>query len=811
MRTDTGLQERAPRSNQPSVRSEALLSARGSTDQEARGRWGIPRPAQELEDSYVPPPAESESGSDSVVPAMMPSEPGHEQATTNDMQSAVFQQFSGPYMTDHECVGSVQALFVASATDPSGSSIAYGIYGGPFSMLNAAQVLRGEDRAPSHMARRTPLHTAALVRRAELRGVIVALRQLSHIRQGRLCAHVCVSSAYVAKAWGTWIPQWEAHGWPGEETEARLRAQESPFPETPRRGRYQRYMDSPGQRSSGTSATDSSASTRRSTRRLVDEDLLRELAALRAELARLDTQGRARVYLYQIGSQHNPALIEAMHCVDGDAPPLEPEVPLQKLSLHNSPAAVPQQKAWKLEPMRVYGPVAPPVNENATMPSPLPDDAYLRSPTDRSPHLARAKSPLAPPSLGRPVSSWAGTPRSYTASPMADTTHSFSPHASPHTTGSPLPAFRSKPSPLVSQSASHKEPFDGLTPTIAAPDLPAASPPHAPLTMEALEEHNRHMGSDKPQSRSRRRARSTRSSVRSENAQSIVQRLTPRFLRREPKEAAAVKSPVLSERPMSPVPPSITPKPRLRTVASQPNLRVRKQEPAVSRQTQDMPPDQLPKRVGFSPAAPDLAQDQHAANLARRHEELTRREQELARREVEMMRIRFEMDRQKKQLEMIGTTPAAAPRIEERSDWLWDATLRRTPRLPAAPLPSEQPQSPQPRKKEWEAAPIADMQSLGAPKAPELPLSRGSQWVMYEERLPTSAASDTTSSRSENTSSLGLFVDKGFGQAAALPSSSPYARRTASNASSLQFIRGVGGNNHRASNTSTSESDSLFL
>lgn len=778
-RRDAG--PRSPHMAQPRVRL--------SQDQDTQARRPSAWPESEDEDFYAVPAPESDT--DSMSPPMISSDSEPEQADPDEEQSHAFQQFSSAYMSDHTCVGPVQALFVASATDPSGSSIAYGIYGGPFSMLNSAHILRGEDRLPAHMARRTPLTTTALVRRAELRGVIEALRQLAQSRQGRICAHVCVSSAYVAKAWGTWIPQWETHGWPGEDTEVRTRSHllcMSPHshevPETPRRSRDYRMMESPSQPSSDSlTGTDSSTSMRRSTRRLVDEDLLRELAALRAELIRLDTQEKARVYLYQIESHHNPAVPMASQCVDGDAPPLEPDMAQTTASPRRR---MPHTNTRRLEPMRVFGPVAPLAQERYTMASPLPEDAYLRSP-----HLARAKSPVAASPTMRPNNSRAGTPRSRTASPMTDIARPFSPSASSFVKASPLTVSQSKLTPMPSPAPLSQGPFDGLTPTMASVALPDESPNPPPLTMEALEEHNRQTGHERPDSRTQRRwARSTRSSVKSDNAQSIIQRLTPRFLRREPKNLAPAKSPMVEEE-AAPVPTVTSPRPRLRTVASQPALRTHTRETSAPLQSQatsvasptfTAKPLLHPKRVGPSPPVHQPL----SPDMQRRHEELARREQELARREVEMTRIRFEMERQRQLDPSRSTSTAPRTASEEQSDWLWDATLRRTPRLPTASLPHE-PKAP------MGAAPLTNMQALGAPKSSGAPLSRGSQWVMYEERLPTGAASDTTSSRSETTSSLGLFVEKGFGQTAALPPSSPYARRTASNASSLLYTRGSNG------------------
>ncbi|MHC4048289.1 hypothetical protein, partial [Bradyrhizobium sp. 23AC] len=44
-----------------------------------------------------------------------------------------------------------------------------------------------------------------------------ALQAIHDLYQGKACAHVCMDSPYVAKAWGSWIPNWEENGWPGDE------------------------------------------------------------------------------------------------------------------------------------------------------------------------------------------------------------------------------------------------------------------------------------------------------------------------------------------------------------------------------------------------------------------------------------------------------------------------------------------------------------------------------------------------------------------------------------------------------------------
>ena len=126
--------------------------------------------------------------------------------------------------------------------------------------------------------------------RDRLRGIITALGMLSQSPYRPTCAHLCVSSAYVAKAWGVWIPHWEAHGWPGEEVDNSVRHSKKRWTrrmqlmslDTSSSDSYSRKSDSPDH---------GSPTFRRTHRRLVDEDLLRELAALRTKLADMDALG----------------------------------------------------------------------------------------------------------------------------------------------------------------------------------------------------------------------------------------------------------------------------------------------------------------------------------------------------------------------------------------------------------------------------------------------------------------------------------------------------------------------------------------
>lgn len=74
-----------------------------------------------------------------------------------------------------------------------------------------------EDRIPRTIPNPKEPSPIALSRRAELRACITGLETIYDLYRGRACAHICIDSAYVAKAWGTWIPNWEARGWPGED------------------------------------------------------------------------------------------------------------------------------------------------------------------------------------------------------------------------------------------------------------------------------------------------------------------------------------------------------------------------------------------------------------------------------------------------------------------------------------------------------------------------------------------------------------------------------------------------------------------
>ncbi|SPO22298.1 uncharacterized protein UTRI_00976 [Ustilago trichophora] len=143
----------------------------------------------------------------------------------NDAMRRVMKQFSGHNMQDHRCNGYPIAVFVGATAIDTGSIIqprvsgAVSLYFGPGHPKNMASLLPEEDRTPSHIPNPKAPTPASLSRRAELRSAITALHTIYELYRGRACAHVCIDSAYVAKAWGTWIPTWELKGWPGEDDE----------------------------------------------------------------------------------------------------------------------------------------------------------------------------------------------------------------------------------------------------------------------------------------------------------------------------------------------------------------------------------------------------------------------------------------------------------------------------------------------------------------------------------------------------------------------------------------------------------------
>ncbi|WFD42867.1 hypothetical protein MPSI1_001517 [Malassezia psittaci] len=328
-----------------------------------------------------------------ATPALPPLDSDEEQdvSSLSELQQDVLTQFSSEQMTDHDCDGSVRSVFVSTimhaATNREDPCATYALFYGeqhPHNLITSLTYKQLTETA----RKRAPLNQAALARRVELMGIINALRKIVVQPLRRECIHVCVSSAYIAKAWGIWIPDWEANGWPGESDadssygdsnssrynsmrassqSSSIRTPSSAYPDTDlnaspsSRGRsyrsgegeirslqaqrsipstHQAYVngsssllstprtpkrtprtrrdvlmndsdsfcssfDSPNATSD--SASPMSSARSRKARRLVDEDLLRELALLRIQLAEADQRGGACVHLYLIERAYNPA------------------------------------------------------------------------------------------------------------------------------------------------------------------------------------------------------------------------------------------------------------------------------------------------------------------------------------------------------------------------------------------------------------------------------------------------------------------------------------------------------------------------
>ncbi|WFD33007.1 hypothetical protein MSPP1_004064 [Malassezia sp. CBS 17886] len=299
-------------------------------------------------------------------------------APLTPMQEAVVAQFSGADIADHTCAGTPRCVFVGAVARLAGQ-VPRACYAVHF----VAHELADEAAFPRPPARRRgTLSALALSRRAQLHGTVAALRAVLAGAPRRQCVHLCISSAYVAKAWGTWIPLWEAHGWPGGGAHPRALSPAlpgggrrpgalsptpstggrpgalsptpsaggrpgahspalSPTPPAGRRGKLPRSpnLDTPttprmlARRNTHLSESDSvevassldspagtdaspSVSGRGPSRRLVDEDLLRELAALRAKSAALERAGTLLVHLYLIERPHNPGESLAKEALD---------------------------------------------------------------------------------------------------------------------------------------------------------------------------------------------------------------------------------------------------------------------------------------------------------------------------------------------------------------------------------------------------------------------------------------------------------------------------------------------------------------
>ena len=286
-------------------------------------------------------------------------------------------------------------------------------------------------------------------------------------------------------------------------------------------------------------------------------------------------------------------------------------------------------------------------------------------------------------------------------------------------------------------------------------DHPQVEPRGKKLTADALREHDRKTGFHIPIWRRGRRAGS---SVKSESVHSFIQRITPKALKKN------------KSQPSSPESFFSTPRPVLRTSASQPALRKAADASQFARHADKMP----------SPTLKFEAEP--TATLRKQIEEVAEREERLARQEVELDRQRLVLE----QKSPVLRAPAKSATLFNNSksddeedfgdyvhkiedhDWFWESNFRRAPRVQERPGEQEQRPNASPS-----SIPREEHGESRAPRARHVsPVlrTRASKWQMLEEArgrnvLPHAPKQDA----------LGLYVDgDGFGSAATLSKSSPY-------------------------------------
>lgn len=214
--------------------------------------------------------------------------------TFRPKMTTILSRFSSRQMGDHKCKRGypiavfcgAQSMDIGSITNPKIEG-GFALFFGPGHPANLQQTLTDHEKIPSHLHNPKPPTTAGTARRAELIATTRALQAIHDLYQGKACAHVCMDSPYVAKAWGSWIPNWEENGWPGDEHSR------------PKKDSV--YQDS------GDHSVTEEEPRKRSNKRLADEDLLRQLAAIRRLYARAERKGTGAAHLYLVDRNSNPA------------------------------------------------------------------------------------------------------------------------------------------------------------------------------------------------------------------------------------------------------------------------------------------------------------------------------------------------------------------------------------------------------------------------------------------------------------------------------------------------------------------------
>lgn len=717
------------------------------------------------------------------------------------LQQAVYAQFASANVDDHTCVGAPRAVFVAVAHDED-STLTYTLFHGARHADNAVVQLTRAQLTQA-VRRRTPFSDEALYRRAELMAVCAALRQIVVQPLRRQCVHVCVSSPYIAKAWGVWIPDWETNGWPGDSdadsslgggsgssqqtplrtnsqsssvrtpnsslADSELRASAAPLTaellRTPVRSSHARRtrlasegdslrssFDGPVTPSSGTG--DSPAARPRPTRRLVDEDLLRELALLRAQLAAADARGGACVHLYLIERVHNPAAAAATTT----AAPVAPAPP--------RPSSQASTRSARLRPQRSEP------NLGAPRAARSPRLDTVRSPALESVvSLAPDPSPRAPrpPRLPRVA-------------------------ASPAVASAPLPEKRSPREPQLDRTPRLRQPSTPREPPIlttpelpppapashtAAPASPSprlAPPPAPALTADALLEHTKRTNPTEatPKTRSKY-AWSAHSGDRSVSGRSRLARWTNKVLRRSdaPSVVPAMPSPRADDL-TAPNTPRVPEAPASPAAAS----------PALVSPALGSPSPAAAAPAGTSPAGASLAVGGAKASSTPRTNALG-------------IVVGHEAPR------VVRTEDGAPPRVSSpsvlRADNAASSPRMRSPPTVSFDIAPSRAASPTPTRRRMprsvhtatsqpnlrararaDAAPAlpADLAWATPRRAPNAVspvsspvMSRGTAWLASEERTDRRPAPPVAAAPWP-----GVDEEDGFGRAAALATSSSYAR-----------------------------------
>lgn len=424
------------------------------------------------------------------------------------MMHRVMAQFSYPIVDDHQCAGRVQCICMSSSVrqqSVSGGSspqlrAAYGLYFGQEDKSNFAAALSQREYAPGFLQRRRPPSAVALLRRAELWGTLSVLSYAINVLPPLSCAHVCIDSTYIAKAWSVWIPQWENNGWPSEGdagSRASLAAGRR-LPDTDSASAFSAMDDSMSVSSTGMKRG----------RRLINEDLLRELARLHHRCAELELRGDICVHLYLIDRAHNPAEQMARGLAEQELPNLPNSQPaLDALQRKHVPR--PAVRATDLDSLEVSF------------------EADMYEPPDPSRKL---RSHASEPSLRKRDN----------ASPLG-----VRRDRPEHATLAPPVTTARAPSPLRSAS-----PLRASSPLRPESPMGEASQRHvaSPLTVPRLTEESLRKMDQESEPLGHLRRPLSRSSARSEGGSSIKERLLPRFMRRKKKgsEDAKVAPPLPS-------------------------------------------------------------------------------------------------------------------------------------------------------------------------------------------------------------------------------------------------------------------------